>query len=134
MRPRRGSIATNDNGARLSTQNRPSPNTTSPGVCSESTRARTRPSAGSISATPGAIEREHLLGAELLAQRMHVREGVELCDQHVMAAKRELRVDPRLDGAQAQLLELLELDPRAAVELDVRQRPPPPQRFGFPQP
>ena len=50
-----------------------------------------------------------------------------------MAAERQLRVDPRFDRAQAQLLQPLELDPRAAVELDVGERAPAPQAFGFAQ-
>ena len=82
---------------------------------------------------PGAIEREHLLGAEFLAQWMLAREGIELGDQLVMTVEAQLRLDPRFDGAEAQLLQSLERDPRAAVELDVGERAPAPQTFGFTQ-
>jgi hypothetical protein len=83
---------------------------------------------------PGAIQGEHLLAAELLTQRVLAREGPELGDQDVLPAECQIRVDPRFDRAQAELLEPLEFEPRAAVEIDILQRAPTPQAFGFAQP
>ena len=56
--------------------------------------------------TPRAIEREHELAAQPLAQRMLGHEGLELADEVVVAAEREVGVDPALERRDAKLLEL----------------------------
>ena len=46
-----------------------------------------------------AVEREHQLGAQPLAQRMSVDERLELGDELRVCADRELRLGPLLDAA-----------------------------------
>ena len=55
----------------------------------------------------GAVQREHLLPAEALAQRVLGDEGLELGDERRMPAEREVGVDPLLERREAQLLEPL---------------------------
>ena len=50
-----------------------------------------------------------------------------------MATERELCVDPILDGQQTQLLEPLDLEPRERLELQIGERPPPPQALRLAQ-
>ena len=62
-----------------------------------------------------AIEREHPLGVQALAQRVRRDERVELGDHLGMPAGRQVRVDRHLGRAQAQLLEPADLGaPRTA--------------------
>ena len=52
------------------------------------------------------VQRQHQLAAEALAQRVARHEGLQLPRDVAMAAERELRVDPVLDGEQPQLVEV----------------------------
>ena len=60
----------------------------------------------------GAVQREHQLAAEALAQRVLGDEGLELGDERRMPAERELRLDPLLERREPQLLEPLDRPPR----------------------
>ena len=59
-----------------------------------------------------AVEREHLLAAQPLAQRVLGDERLELGDERRVPPERELGVDPLLERREPQLLE--PLDRRAA--------------------
>ena len=74
-----------------------------------------------------AVEREHVLAAEALAQRMLGTERLELADERGVAAELERRVDPLLERGQPQLLE--PLDRRAGKRLvrEVGERRPAPE-------
>ena len=76
--------------------------------------------------TAGAIEREHVLRAEALVCRELLAQHLELRDQLRVAPERELRLDPRLDSAEAQLLQAprLELQREAAGHVGVRVAAP----------
>ena len=50
--------------------------------------------------TAGAVEREHVLRAEALVHRELLAQHLQLGDQLHVAPERELRFDPRLDGAE----------------------------------
>ncbi len=78
----------------------------------------------------GPIQREHELLAEALAKRMLDRKRLQLGDQRQLTAERELGIDPFLYRRQPQLLQPFHVDPRERLELDVRQRPAAPDRFG----
>ena len=70
---------------------------------------------------PGAVEREHPLAVQALAQRVLGDQPVELADQLGVAPGRQVGVDRHLGGAQAQLLEAPDLDSRRTA-----RRPGPP--------
>ncbi len=53
----------------------------------------------------GAVEREHQLAAQTLPERMLGHELLELADELRAAARREVRVDPRLEGGEPKLLQ-----------------------------
>ena len=52
-----------------------------------------------------AVEREHELAAQPLAQRMLAHERLQLADHARVVAERELRLDAQLDRRQPQLLQ-----------------------------
>jgi hypothetical protein len=56
--------------------------------------------------SPAAVEREHLLLAETLAIRMRGDQQLELREQPVVPAERELRLVPQLDRLESPLLEV----------------------------
>ena len=80
-----------------------------------------------------AVEREHQLRPETLAERVVGAERFELGHERQVAAERELGVDALLDRGEAQLLEPLGLDPCEPLELEIRKRPSMPQRLGLAQ-
>ena len=77
---------------------------------------------------PGAIQREHQLPVQALAQRMLGDEPLELADQLAMAPVRELGVDRLRERGQPQLLQPPDLRRRERLVGDVGQRRAPPQR------
>src|SRR5581483_10433189 len=54
---------------------------------------------------PGAVEHEHQLAAEALAQRLGGDETLELADDVELAAELDVGFDPQLDRRRLQLLE-----------------------------
>ena len=79
-----------------------------------------------------AVERQHQLRAQRLAQRMLRHERLQLADQVRMAAEREVGVDARAEADEAQLLEALGRTGRERLVADVLQRraAPQPERLG----
>ena len=63
-----------------------------------------------------AVEGQHQLGAKALAQRIPGDEPLELADELRPAAKRELGLDPVLDGAGPQLFETGDLGWREGLQ------------------
>ena len=76
---------------------------------------------------PGAVEGEHQLTSEPLAQRVNPDQPLELSDHRAVAAEREVDVDPLLDRGHAELLEAGDLRLRERLVGEVRQRRPAPQ-------
>ena len=72
------------------------------------------------------IEREQAVVPEPLAQRMRGGQRLELRDRLVVAAARELRLDPRFERAQPPLLEPRPFDAGELAIAEVGQRWPPP--------
>ena len=75
-----------------------------------------------------AIEREHQLTAERLAQRMLAGEPLELADHVAVQPELELGVDALADHDEPKLLEPSDLRLREVVECELRERRPAPQR------
>ena len=75
----------------------------------------------------GAVEREHQLPAQALAQRVLRRERLELADELRRAATSEVRLDPALQRGEVELLEALRL-PRCERLRELAQRRTAPQR------
>ena len=59
--------------------------------------------------SPAAVEREHELSAQVLAQRVAGDQRLQLGHQGRVAAQFEIRVDARLEPLEAQLLEARDL-------------------------
>ncbi len=74
----------------------------------------------------GAVERQHQLCAEMLAERMRAHERLQLADQLRVASIREIALDPLLDAREAKLLQTGDLGLGEALVGEVRQRLPPP--------
>jgi hypothetical protein len=74
------------------------------------------------------LRAEALVGRELLAQHL------ELCNELRAASERELGLDPRLDGAEPQLLQTpcLQVEGEAAGHVDVRVAAPERERCAEP--
>ena len=81
-----------------------------------------------------AVQREHQLTDEALAQGMLVDERLELSDQPGVLAERELRVYALLDSAQPCLLQPRDLRLRERLVGKIRQRWTTPQPQRLPQP
>jgi hypothetical protein len=77
---------------------------------------------------PGAVEGEHQLHAEALAERMLGHEPLELRDEIGVAAEREVDVDTFLERRQPQLLETAGLELHEALVGEVGKRRPAPER------
>ena len=77
-----------------------------------------------------AVQREHPLAVEVLAQRVLDHQPVQLADQLGRAAERQVGVDPRLDRGQPQLLQPGDGGRRERLEREVGQGLAPPQRRG----
>src|SRR5207249_6272493 len=71
----------------------------------------------------GAVEREHQLPPQPLAQRVVRDEGLELGDQRMMMAELQLGIESLLDGLETQLLESGDLDSSKTFVRKVRERP-----------
>ena len=76
---------------------------------------------------PTAVQREHPLAPEALAQRVGGHERAELADDFAMASETEQGLDPVLCRAKPQLLEPLDLGAGEVVEGELRQRRPSPE-------
>jgi hypothetical protein len=73
------------------------------------------------------VQRPHQLSAQPLPQRVRGDQLLQLRDQGGVAAERQLRLDPVLDGADAQLLQADRLRPGEGQVLEVGERRPAPQ-------
>ena len=87
-----------------------------------------------IGLAPRAIEGEHELPAQSLAQWVLGGERLELADELGVLARCEIGVDPLLQRAEAQLLELRRVRLRERLVGEVGQRRPAPQRERLAQP
>src|SRR5205085_7206732 len=76
----------------------------------------------------GAVERDHELPAELLAQRLLLDERLELGDEPLVPAELELGLDPRLEGAEPELGQPPSRRPRERLAAELRDARPPPER------
>ena len=76
---------------------------------------------------PRAVEREHELGAEALAERVGGDELLQLADDVRMPAEGEIRLDPALERGQAQLLEARDRRLRERLVGEVGERRPAPE-------
>ena len=81
-----------------------------------------------VGLAPRAVEREHELRAQALAQRVRRHQLLQLGDQLGVAAVREVGLDPPLEHGEPPLPEPLDLGGRRALELDAVQRLAAPQR------
>jgi hypothetical protein len=75
---------------------------------------------------PRAVEREHQLAVQALAQRMLVDQLLQLGDEFRVPARGQVGLDPRLHGGQALLLEPGDLGVRERLGRQVRERWPTP--------
>ena len=74
-----------------------------------------------------ALEREHQLAPERLAQRMLADERLELADDVAVPSQLEIRVDPLADGDEPQLVEATDLRLREVLEGELGQSRPAPE-------
>ena len=81
----------------------------------------------------GAVEREHQLPAEPLAERLLCNQRLELRDEVGMAAEEEIGVDALFEGSLAQLLEPADLGLGERLVGEIGERRPAPQAEGFPE-
>ena len=77
---------------------------------------------------PGAVQGEHQLLAQPLVQGVLGDELLELADHAVVAAERELAVDPVHHGGEAQLLEPLDLGACVRLEAEAGEDAAAPER------
>jgi hypothetical protein len=82
---------------------------------------------------PGAVERDHELGAQPLAQRMAVHERLERADLLCVPAQGQLRLDELLGGGEPKPLQAADLSLSEGVIGEVGQRGTAPQRERFPE-
>ena len=89
-----------------------------------------------VGVAPRAVEREHELGAQALAQRLLPGQRLELAHELGMAAEREVGVDPSLQAGQAELLQAgdLGLGEGLVAEVGEGLATPERQRFGAGRP
>ena len=78
-----------------------------------------------------AVERQHELGGEALAERMLADESLQLADQLAGQATAQVGIDPQLDRLQAQLVEPEDLGLRERFVGEVLVGPTPPQAERF---
>ena len=81
----------------------------------------------------GAVERQHQLPAEPLAQRVVLDQRLELAHERGVQAGGEVRLDALAQAGQAEVLEPSDLGLREALPRHVRQRRPAPQLERLPQ-
>jgi len=77
--------------------------------------------------TPRAVEREHQLAAQALAQRMLTDQCLELANKRSASPERKIRVDSILQGGHARLLQTRQLALGERFIDEVRERLAPPQ-------
>src|SRR5438045_3720300 len=70
----------------------------------------------------GAVEAEHQLAEQPLAERMLGDESLQLADKPTAASEFDLGVDARLDGEQPSRLQPLRLGRRKRLVLEIRER------------
>ncbi len=75
-----------------------------------------------------AIEREHQLRAQALAQRVSLHQSRQLANELVVVSEREIRLDTLLQGAEMKLLQLRDRRLRKRRVGEVRKRRSAPQR------
>ena len=80
-----------------------------------------------------AVEREHQLAAEAIAQRMGGREVLEVPDERCVPAELELGVDAVLLRRHPQLVEARRLAEREVLLVEVGERWPAPELESFAQ-
>ena len=92
--------------------------------------SRRRVAVERLGLSPQTVERQHQLRLQALAQRVGVREALELGQKVEISLELELRLEPLLERDQAQLLEALGLNARERLvgELAVRRSPPEAER------
>ena len=81
-----------------------------------------------VGLAPAAVEREHQLAAQALAQRVRGDELLQLGDELGVAAEREVGLDAPLEHGEPLLAQPLRLVARQALELEPLQRLAAPQR------
>jgi len=81
----------------------------------------------------GAIEREHQLAAQALPERVLRNETLQLGRDCIVAAERQIGVDPHLQGAELELFQPPDLDLGEGLVAEVGQRRSPPQSERLPQ-
>ena len=77
------------------------------------------------------VQREHHLGAEVLTERMHAHERLQLADHLRVPSVCEVELDPLLHAGEAKLLEAGDLGLGEALVGEVRQRVSAPQLERF---
>jgi hypothetical protein len=80
-----------------------------------------------IGLAAGAVQRQHLLATEPLAQRVLRDEAVELADHVGVAPARQVGLDALLERRQPRLLEPVRVDCERGVVREVAERRPAPQ-------
>ena len=79
---------------------------------------------------PGPIEGQHQLASEPLAERMHLRQSLELADHLAPQTELEVGVDPLLEGVEPQFVEPPDLALRERLEGEIGERRAAPHRQG----
>ena len=79
------------------------------------------------------VQREHQLGAEVLAERMLPHERLQLADQLRVPSVREVELDPLLEAREAELLQTGDLGLGEALVGEVRERISAPQLERLPR-
>ena len=87
-----------------------------------------------LALAPGAIQREHELPAQPLAQRLGRHQPLQLAHELATAAHRQIGLDAILDRRRAQVLQARDLGRRERLERHVGQRRPAPLRQRRAQP
>ena len=75
-----------------------------------------------------AIQRRHQLRTETLAQGITVDELTQLCDESLVAAEREIGVDPILQRLESELFEAVDVGSRERLVCEVVERTAAPER------
>ena len=104
-------------------------------IPSPSTSARwaSRYASSASACRPAAVEREHQLTAQPLAQRVLADERLELAGDLGVPSAGEVGLDPRAEAAEAQIVEPRDLGLGEALVGDVGQRRPAPELERVPQ-
>ncbi len=76
----------------------------------------------------GAVEGEHLLGAQAFPERMLANEHLQLAEHLLVTTPGEIAIDPVHEHVQSQLVELHHLVPSERLESEPGQRRTAPER------